>query len=93
MAIKKKKECYRRLYYDRSVDNIEKYKMAKKTAKQAVSEAKGRTYEDIYQRLSTKEGEKDIYRMARVHERKPRDFNQVKCIKDEREHLLMKDET
>ena len=55
--------------------------------------AKGRAYEDLYQRLSTKEGEKDIYRMARVHERKTRDFNQVKCIKDEREHLLMKDET
>ena len=32
-AIKEKKECYRRLYHDRSVDNIEKYKVAKKTAK------------------------------------------------------------
>ena len=31
-AIKEKKECYRRLYHDRSVDNIEKYKVAKKTA-------------------------------------------------------------
>ena len=28
--------------------------------------------------------------MARVRERKTRDFNQVKCIKDEREHLLVK---
>ncbi|XP_066321199.1 uncharacterized protein [Miscanthus floridulus] len=35
-AIKKKKECYRRLYHDKSVDNIEKYKVAKKTAKRAV---------------------------------------------------------
>ena len=26
MDIKEKKECYRRLYHDRSVDNIEKYK-------------------------------------------------------------------
>lgn len=24
----KEKECYRRLYHDRSVDNIEKYKVA-----------------------------------------------------------------
>ena len=32
-AIKEKKECYRRLYHDRSVDNIEKYKVAKKTTK------------------------------------------------------------
>ena len=64
-AIKEKKECYRRLYHDRSVDNIEKYKVAKKTAKRAISVAKGRAYDDLYQHLSTKEGEKDIYRMAR----------------------------
>ena len=30
--------------------------------------------------------------MARVRERKTRDFNQVKCIKDEREHLLVKED-
>ena len=41
-AIKEKKECFRRLYHDRSVDNIEKYNVAKKTAKRAVSVAKGR---------------------------------------------------
>ena len=52
--------------------------------------AKGRAYDDLYQHLSTKEGDKDIYRMARVHERKTRDFNQVKCIKDEREHPLVR---
>ena len=57
-AIKEKKECYRRLYHDRSVDNIEKYKVAKKIAKRAVSVAKGRAYEDLYQHLSTKEEEK-----------------------------------
>ena len=30
--------------------------------------------------------------MARVRERKTKDFNQVKCIKDEREHLLVKED-
>ena len=54
-AIKEKKECYRRLYHDMSVDNIEKYKVAKKTVKRAVSVAKDRAYEDLYQHLSTKE--------------------------------------
>ena len=49
--------------------------MAKKTAKRAVSEEKGRAYENLYRRLSTKEGEKDIYRMARARDRKTRDFN------------------
>jgi hypothetical protein len=91
-AIKEKKECYKRLFLDRSADNIEKYKVAKKIAKRAVSEAKGRAYEDMYQRLNTKEGEKDIYRMARVRERKTRDFSQVKCIKDDMDQLLVKED-
>ena len=30
--------------------------------------------------------------MVRVHERKTRDFNQVKCIKDETEHSLVKED-
>jgi hypothetical protein len=33
-AIKEKKECYRSLFHDRSAINIERYKVAKKTAKQ-----------------------------------------------------------
>jgi hypothetical protein len=65
------------------VDNIEKYKVAKKTTNRVVSVAKGRVYEDLYQHLSTKKGGKDIYKMDRVRERNTRDFNQVKCIKDE----------
>jgi hypothetical protein len=52
----KEKDCFRRLYLDRSADNIDKYKMAKKAAKRAVSEARGRAYEDHYQLLDTKQG-------------------------------------
>jgi hypothetical protein len=61
----KKKECFRRMHLDRSVDNIKRYKMAKKTAKRAVSEVRGQMYDGLYQRLGTKEGENDIYRMAK----------------------------
>jgi hypothetical protein len=49
-------------------------------------------YDGLYQRLGTKEGEKDIYRMAKRRERKTRDIIQVKCIKNETERLLIKDE-
>jgi hypothetical protein len=31
-AIKEKKECFRRMHLDRSVDNVERYKVAKKTS-------------------------------------------------------------
>jgi hypothetical protein len=91
-AIKEMKECFRCMHLDRSADNVERYKVAKKTAKRAVSEARGRMYDGLYQRLGMKEGEKDIYRMAKSRERKTRDIIHVKCIKDETERLLTKDE-
>jgi hypothetical protein len=91
-AIKEKKECFRRMHLDRSVDNVEQYKVAKKIVKRAVSEARGQMYDGLYQRLGTKEGEKDIYRMAKSQERKMRDIIKVKCIKDATKRLLTKDE-
>jgi hypothetical protein len=47
-AIKEKKECYKRLFHDRSTVNIERYNVAKKIAKRAMSEAKGQAYDDLY---------------------------------------------
>ncbi|GJN00036.1 hypothetical protein PR202_ga17185 [Eleusine coracana subsp. coracana] len=87
-AIKEKKECFKRLHLDKSATNIEDYKIAKRAAKRAVSVAKGQAYDNLYQRLGTKEGEKDIYRMARIRERKTRDINQIKCVKDGVDRLL-----
>jgi cytoplasmic iron level regulating protein YaaA (DUF328/UPF0246 family) len=80
------------MHLDRSVDNVERYKVAKKTAKRAVSEARGKMYDGLYQWLGTKEGKNDIYRMAKSRERKTRDIIQVKYIKDVTERLLIKDE-
>jgi hypothetical protein len=51
----------------------------------AVSETMGQMYDGLYQRLGTKEQEKDIYRMAKSRERKIRDIIQVKYINDETE--------
>lgn len=53
------------MYHDRSVDNIKKFKIAKKTANRAISVAKSRAYDDLYQHLSTNEAV-DIHRMVRV---------------------------
>jgi hypothetical protein len=73
-TIKEKKEWFRYMHLDMSVDNVEQYKVAKKTAKRAVSEARGQMYDGLYQWLGTKEGEKNIYRMAKSRERKTRDI-------------------
>jgi hypothetical protein len=62
------------------------YKEAKKNARRVVSGARG----ELYDRLGTKESEKDINKMAEIHERKKCDLNQVKCIKDEANRLLVR---
>jgi hypothetical protein len=80
------------MHLDRSVDNVERYKVAKKTAKQVVSKTRDQMYDGLYQRLGTKEWEKDIYRMAKSRERKTRNIILVKCIKDATERLVTKDE-
>jgi hypothetical protein len=90
-ATKEKKECFKRLHLDKIATNIEGYRLAKRSAKRAVSVAKGQDFDDLYQRLGTKEGE-DIYRIARIRERKIRNINQIKCIKNGTDRLLVKDE-
>jgi hypothetical protein len=71
------------MHLDRSVDNVERYKVVKKAAKRAMSEARGQIYDGLYQQLDTKEGEKNIYMMAKSIERKTMDIIQVKYINDE----------
>jgi hypothetical protein len=90
-AINEKKECYKRLHHNRGDENIQKYKEARRNAKKIVSEIMGQAYTELYRKLDTKEGENDVYNMAKLRERKTRDFNQVKCIKDETDRLLVKD--
>jgi hypothetical protein len=68
------------------------YKEARRNAKKTVSEARGQVYTELYRKLDTKEGENNIYNMAKLRERKTKDFSQVKYIKDKADRLLVKDE-
>ena len=42
-------------------------------AKKEVAMAKGRAYDNLYERLKTKEGEKELYRLARQRDRAGKD--------------------
>jgi hypothetical protein len=68
-----------------------KYREAKKNARRVVSGARGRVYEELYDRLGAKEGEMDIYKKAKIRERETSELNQDKCINDEANHILLKD--
>ena len=53
--------------------------------------AKSRAFDRLYHRLETKEGEKEIFKLARTRERKTRDLGVVSCIKDENDNVLYED--
>ena len=72
--------------------SFERYKLAKKEAKKAVQNARAKVYKEVYEKLDTKEVEKDIYRIARIRERKIRDLCTVRCVKDENQKVLVRDE-
>ena len=54
--------------------------------------AKGRVYDDLYARLETKEGEKELYRLARQRDRAGKDVQHVRVIKDENSNVMVNSE-
>ena len=45
----------------------------------------------VYQRLTSKEGVNEVFKLARVRERRTRDLNSVRCIKDEDGKVLVEE--
>ena len=72
--VKDKQNAYAALLECRTEEEKEifkiKYKDAKKVAKKAVALAKNNAFERLYQKLETKEGEKDIFKLVRTKEKK-----------------------
>ena len=66
----------------KNAETWDKYKIAKRETKKAVNIARTQALDGLYQFVGTKEGEKSIYKLAKGQERKTRDLDQVKCIKN-----------
>ena len=54
--------------------------------------AKGRAYDNLYARLETKEGEKELHRLARQRDRAGKNVQHVKVIKDENGNVMVNSE-
>ncbi|GMP48558.1 hypothetical protein CsSME_00015871 [Camellia sinensis var. sinensis] len=78
VVIKTKKESFKKWQNDRTEENLKRYRLTNKEAKKVVRETKLKAYDDLYTRLDSKEGEKRIYKLAKIRERKTRNFNLVK---------------
>ena len=88
-SIKEKKEAKKAWdkIRDENIKRICKEKKSK--AKKAVAMAKGRVYDNLYARLESKEGEKELYRLARQRDRAGKDVQHVRVIKDKSGNVMV----
>ncbi|KAH1193556.1 Craniofacial development protein 2 [Glycine max] len=87
--VRVKKECFKEWSRCRNSETWDKYKIARNETKKAVSEARAQAFDGLYQALGTRDRERSIYRLAKGRERKTRDLDQVKCVKDEEGKVLV----
>ena len=81
--VKTKRTSSKTWQKSRNEEDFERYKYVRKYAKIEIRDAKFKLYDDLYDKLGTKDGEKDVYKLAKLRESKTRDFNHIKCIKNE----------
>ena len=65
------------------------YKTARKQAKREVAKARNKGYEELYKNLETKEGENEVFKIAKQRNRQSKDVQQVKSKTGE---ILMEEE-
>ena len=92
LSIKEKKEAKKAWDKTRNENTKKVYKEKKSKAKKAVAMAKGRVYDDLYDRLETKEGKKELYRLASQRDRAGKDVQHVRVIKDENGNVMVNSE-
>ena len=80
-TIKEKKEAKKAWDKIRNENTKKIYKEKVSKAKKAVAMAKRRAYDNLYARLETKEGEKELYRLAKQRDRAGKDVQHVRVFK------------
>ncbi|KAK3564512.1 hypothetical protein QTP86_022855, partial [Hemibagrus guttatus] len=92
-SIQRKRLAKKKWDMDRTEENRQEYKELQHRVKREVSTAKQKAYDELYTRLDTREGQKDLYRLARQRDRDGKDVQQVRVIKDRDGRVLTSEES
>ncbi|KAK3522272.1 hypothetical protein QTP86_000580 [Hemibagrus guttatus] len=92
-SVQRKRLAKKKWDMDRSEENRQEYKELQRRVRREVSKAKQKAYDELYTRLDTREGEKDLYRLARQRDRDGKDVQQVRVIKDRDGRVLTSEES
>ncbi|KAK3515912.1 hypothetical protein QTP86_004938, partial [Hemibagrus guttatus] len=92
-SIQRKRLAKKKWDMDRTEENRQEYKEIQRRVKREVSKAKQKAYDELYTRLDAREGEKDLYRLARQRDRDGKDVQQVRVIKDRDGRVLTSEES
>ncbi|KAK3566535.1 hypothetical protein QTP86_034040, partial [Hemibagrus guttatus] len=92
-SIQRKKLAKKKWDMDRTEENRQEYNELQRRMKREVSKAKQKAYDELYTRLDTREGQKDLYKLARQRDRDGKDVQQVRVIKDRDGRVLTSEES
>ncbi|KAK3536559.1 hypothetical protein QTP86_013749 [Hemibagrus guttatus] len=92
-SIQRKRLAKKNWDMDRTEENRQEYKELQRRVKREVSKAKQKAYDELYTRLDTREGQKDLYRLARQRDQDGKDVQQVRVIKDRDGRVLTNEES
>jgi len=73
-AVKEKKQALKKWKQSKRAEDKELYFEAKRKAKKAVAVARREAYEELYEKLNTREGMKMVYKIAKQRERERESF-------------------
>ena len=92
-SIRKKILAKKRWYIQRDEESKQEYKEMGREAKKEVAKAKSNAYDELYEGLDTKEGEKTLYRLARQRHQAGKDVQQVRMMKDKDGNVMTDEES
>ena len=92
-SIRKKRLAKKRWDIQRYEESKQEYKEMRREAKKGVAKAKSKAYDELYEGLDTKEGEKTLYRLSRQRHQAGKDVQQVRMMKDKDGNVMTDEES